>query len=47
METIDWIWSEYAKLCPHGASYQRFKEVMEDEIARVGPNDNPWGMNVP
>ena len=47
METIHWIWDEYANICPHGASYQRFKVQMQDEIDNVGPNDDPWGMNVP
>jgi hypothetical protein len=47
MQTIHWIWSEYAKICPHGASYQRFRAAMLEEIDSVGPNDDPWGMNVP
>jgi hypothetical protein len=47
MQTIDWIWNEYANLCPHGASYQRFKPQMLEEINEVGPNDDVWGMNVP
>jgi hypothetical protein len=46
MRTIDWIWAEYANLCPHGASYQRFKEQMLDEIERVGSDSDSWGMNV-
>lgn len=47
METIHWIWNEYADLCPHGASYQRFKVQMQEEIDSVGPEDDVWGMNVP
>ncbi|MBC7818316.1 MAG: hypothetical protein IAG10_15630 [Planctomycetaceae bacterium] len=47
METIDWIWNEYARLCPHGASFQRFKQRMQEEIETVGPDDDPWGMKVP
>jgi hypothetical protein len=47
MTTIDWIWEEYADLTPHGAQYQRFKKIMDEEIAAVGPNDDPWGMRVP
>jgi hypothetical protein len=47
MATIHWIWDEHARLTPSGARYQRFREVMLDEIARVGPNDDPWGMHVP
>jgi len=47
METIHWIWNEYADICPHGASYQRFKVQMQDEIDNVGPNDDSWGTNVP
>jgi len=47
MQTIHWIWDEYADLCPHGAGYQRFKAQMLEEIDAVGPKDDPWGMNVP
>ena len=47
MQTIDWIWTQYAQLCPHGASYQRLKPQMLEEIQTVGPRDDPWGMNVP
>ncbi len=47
MQTIDWIWNEYANICPAGARYQRFKAQMLDEIDKVGPNDDVWGMNVP
>ena len=32
MGTIHWIWDSYAKLCPGGASYQRFRPVMMEEI---------------
>ena len=44
METIHWIWDEYADICPGGASYQRFKPQMLEEIAQGGAN---WGMNIP
>ena len=47
MSTIDWIWSEYALLTRAGASYQRFRIQMEEEIAQVGPETDVWGMNVP
>ena len=47
LETIYWIWDEYAGICPHGASYQRFRVQMQDDIDNVGPNDDPWGMRVP
>lgn len=47
MKTIYWIWSEYAKLTRHGADYQRFQVQMINEIDNVGPNDDPWGMDVP
>ena len=46
MRTIDWIWDEYASLCPHGDRYQRFKVQMLDEIERAGPDDDRWGINV-
>ncbi len=45
--TIAWIWDEYAKLTPHGANYQKFREVMLEEMNEVGPNDDPWGLMVP
>ena len=44
METIHWIWDEYADICPGGASYQRFKPMMLDEIEHGGAN---WGLNIP
>jgi hypothetical protein len=44
METIHWIWNEYAEICPGGANYQRFKTVMMEEIEQGGAN---WGMNIP
>jgi hypothetical protein len=47
METIHWIWSEYERICPHGATYQRFKAQMQEEIDTVGTNVDSWGMNVP
>lgn len=47
MGTIHWIWGEYADICPHGASYQKFKPMMLEEIGSVGPNDDVWGMKVP
>ena len=47
METILWIWDQHSRLTPAGRKYQRFREVMLDEIAKVGPNEDPWCMNVP
>jgi hypothetical protein len=44
LDTIHWIWDEYAEICPGGASYQRFRARMDDEISRGGGN---WGLNVP
>ena len=44
LETIHWIWDEYAAICPGGKNYQRFRAVMVDEIEQGGAN---WGMNVP
>ena len=36
MDTIHWIWDEYATICPGGASYQRFRSDMLDEVQRGG-----------
>ena len=47
MTTILWIWDQHAHLTPAGKNYQEFRAQMLDDIARVGPNDDPWGMNVP
>jgi hypothetical protein len=47
MVTILWIWDQQAHLTPAGKEYQTFRKQMLDEIAAVGPNDDPWGMNVP
>jgi len=47
LSTIDWIWDEYALLTPHGREYQRFKEMRDEEIGTVGPNDDIWSANVP
>lgn len=47
MATINWIWDEYTKLTPHGRSYQRFKELMDEELAAVAPDEDIWGMRVP
>ena len=44
LETIHWIWDEYAAICPGGKNYQRFRSQMIDEIEQGGAN---WGMNVP
>lgn len=38
MQTIHWIWDEYAHLCPGGAHYQRFKVQMLEDINSAGPN---------
>lgn len=47
MSTILWIWDEVGRLTRAGREYQRFRPQMLEEIERVGPNDDPWGMNVP
>jgi len=44
MATIDWIWDEYARLCPHGKKYQRFRPFMMEEIATVSPDSDSWGI---
>ncbi len=44
LDTIHWIWNEYAGLCPHGKSYQRFHAQMMEEIEAGGSN---WGITVP
>lgn len=44
LETIHWIWDEYAAICPHGAAYQRFRAVMMEEIEAGGGD---WNLNVP
>jgi hypothetical protein len=31
--TIEWIWDEYAKLCPAGLSYQRFRLMVNESLA--------------
>lgn len=36
MDTIHWIWDEYAEICPGGANYQRFRSQMDDEIEHGG-----------
>lgn len=33
LDTIYWIWDEYAKLTPAGKRYQRFRSQMDEEIA--------------
>ncbi|MEZ6043582.1 MAG: hypothetical protein R3C20_24050 [Planctomycetaceae bacterium] len=35
MDTITWIWDQYAELCPAGARYQQWRQVMLDEIAEA------------
>lgn len=45
MSTILWIWDEYARACPGGANYQRFRPMMLEEIEVGGGG---WGdINVP
>jgi hypothetical protein len=44
METIHWIWDSYARLCPAGERYQRFRKQMTDEIESGGGN---WGIEIP
>lgn len=36
MDTIIWIWDQYAELCPNGARYQQWRKVMLDEISSGG-----------
>jgi hypothetical protein len=36
MDTIIWIWDQYAELCPLGARYQKWRKVMLEEIERGG-----------
>ena len=43
LETIHWIWDEYAKICSGGRQYQRFRAQMVDEIQSGGGN---WGLKV-
>jgi hypothetical protein len=33
--TIEWIWDEYAKLCHAGQSYQRFRLMVNENLARL------------
>lgn len=40
MTTILWIWDEYARVCPGGAKYQRFRPMMLEEIEAGGGG---WG----
>lgn len=48
LQTIDWIWDEYSRLTPHGQSYQKFKEVMDEQIAAAAKADSdPWNIGVP
>ena len=44
MDTIHWIWDEYADLCPGGERYQRLRPLMVEEVEKSGGN---WGLNVP
>jgi hypothetical protein len=44
MSTVHWIWDEYAGICRGGASYQRFRPMMLEEIEAGGGH---WGMNIP
>lgn len=46
MTTIDWIWEECARLTPQGANYQKFRPVMLEEIAEVGPDNDIWNTGV-
>ena len=36
MDTITWVWDQYAVLCPLGARYQQWRKVMLEEIDRGG-----------
>jgi hypothetical protein len=44
LQTIYWIWDEYAKVCKGGKDYQRFREMMQEEIDAGGAS---WGLQVP
>ena len=44
METIHWIWDQYAELTECGQSYQRFREPMLQDMQTVGPNEDPCGI---
>jgi len=44
MQTIEWIWDEYADMCPGGRNYQKFRPQMVEEIQAGGAN---WSLNVP
>ena len=42
-ETIEWIWDEYAKVCPGGHRYQRFRVMVNEElIAHKSPVLLEW-----
>jgi hypothetical protein len=43
LTTIHWIWDEYAQVCPGGANYQRFREMMIEEIEAGGGD---WSLKV-
>ena len=42
MDTIHWIWDQYADLTTAGESYQHYRAIMLEEMKTVGPNDDPW-----
>ena len=44
MNTILWIWDQYAEMCSNGAAYQRFRPRMLSEVEAGGAN---WGLEVP
>ncbi|MDM4016811.1 hypothetical protein [Roseiconus lacunae] len=45
--TIEWLWDEYAGVCPGGQNYQRFRLMVNDSLAalnspsRLDPPDLP------
>lgn len=46
-DTIEWIWDEYAKVCPGGKNYQRFRLMVNEELVALkspvlleSPEDN-------
>ena len=48
VDTINWIWDEYAELTPAGRHYQRFRDVMKSQMDNVAPNHQVWaGVHVP
>ena len=47
METINWIWDQYAELTEHGKRYQAYRDFMLEEMQMVAPNADPCGIYLP